>query len=72
MSPTVSGVLAALRRVLTDRHADVDAVDVMTLPIAAPACERCGALLQLKRHRGTGETFYGCSRAPRCGYTRPL
>jgi restriction system protein len=54
------------------RLADIDQVDVMTLPFASPGCERCNAPLQLKRARATGELFYGCSRFPRCRYRRTL
>lgn len=37
----------------------------------APNCERCGAPMQVRRNRSTGDIFYGCSTYPRCRYTRP-
>ncbi|WP_353980921.1 topoisomerase DNA-binding C4 zinc finger domain-containing protein [Salinicola endophyticus] len=31
-------------------------------------CARCGAELRLKKHKG--EKFWGCSRYPKCTWTR--
>lgn len=36
----------------------------------APTCERCGAIMTL-RHSKTGSKFWGCTKYPACGFTKP-
>lgn len=35
-------------------------------------CKRCGALMQIKTNRETGEDFLGCERWPECTHTEKL
>jgi restriction system protein len=64
-------------RIVISSSASGAVVPTPPLPVAKVGragvrCEQCGSELVIRQNRSTGQPFYGCSRYPRCRFTRPM